>query len=588
MLEAAEWSGCVVSTARASRDKRHDRSCTNKEPSIAEKRNPSLYHTAPQRESNGQWSCSGVILDTSLSLVLCHGAIFFPFLKNKEKELSGPKNDLLLAEDFVSDLLIQVECPSLPGTSSASKAKLNSEVLQQRSGLGLVPLSDPPRLLTHQHLHRAQLLMLVPCPEFQMAFSRLFSKAEGWEFSSEEEKHEYGELQKDLSYLHWFALLKLQSPLSDGHKKITFVPSSKLEKGCTVIACGSPFGSFYPDIFLNTVSKGIISNVTGDRNVVLLTDARCLPGSEGGGIFAAEGDCLRLIGIIVVPLCWKANEWVGLTVACSISHILENIMKSLSLTNALEENNMTATKLEGVCSLDLQKVPNLIKNPIASVVLVDSGQVWGSGVLVSPKVVLTCRHVIRNASRVSVKIRHPTSEKLQVLSGQVVFSTQESSPYDVAVVELDDLIPGIPELVLASKYCTGMDVLIWGYGAFGESCGPSATSGVLSSVICIGDVPVMLQTTCAVHGGSSGGPVFSAQTGELLGIVASNTRDNTTGATYPHLNFSIPIIILQAALQRYKLLGDLRSFQELNNVSRAVRNVWRLQRNPERVLPSKL
>uniref|UniRef100_A0A803KF01 Peroxisomal leader peptide-processing protease n=1 Tax=Xenopus tropicalis TaxID=8364 RepID=A0A803KF01_XENTR len=516
MLEAAEWSGCVVTTAQASQGsihKRHERGFRNKEHYIVEKRNPSLYNKAPQTECDGQWSCSGVILDRSLALVLCHGAIFFPFLKNNENAFS--KNNLL-AEDFESDLIIQVECPSLHGTSSDSKIKLDAEGLQQRPGLGLIPLSDEAGLPTHQLLYQAQLLMLVPCPEFQMAFSRLFSKAEGWEFSSEEEKHEYGELQKDLSYLHWFALLKLRSPLSDRHKKITFVPSSMLEKGCTVIACGSPFGSFYPDIFLNSISKGIISNTAGDRNVVLLTDARCLPGSEGGGIFAAERDRLCLVGIIVVPLCWKANEWVGLTVACSISHILENIIKSLSLTKALEENNIIATKVEGFCSSDLKRVHKLTKKQIASVVLVDSGQVWGSGVLVNPKVVLTCRHVVRNASRVTVKIRHPTSEMFQVLSGQVVFSTKESSPYDVAVVELKDSIPGIPEPVLASEYCTGMDVLIWGYGAFGESCGPSATSGVLSSVISIGDVPVMLQTSCAVHGGSSGGPVFSSHTGELL------------------------------------------------------------------------
>lgn len=56
-----------------------------------------------------------------------------------------------------------------------------------------------------------------------------------------------------------------------------------------------------------------------------------------------------------------------------------------------------------------------------------------------------------------------------------------------------------------------------GFGIFGQACGPSVTSGILSAVVRVDDRPVMLQTTCAVHGGSSGGPLFSTRTGDLLG-----------------------------------------------------------------------
>lgn len=62
------------------------------------------------------------------------------------------------------------------------------------------------------------------------------------------------------------------------------------------------------------------------------------------------------------------------------------------------------------------------------------------------------------------------------------------------------------------------------------------------------------------------------------GIVASNTRDNNTGATYPHLNFSIPITVLQPALQRYGQTGDLGGLRELDSATEPVRVVWRLQR----------
>ncbi|KAM4702854.1 peroxisomal leader peptide-processing protease [Rhinophrynus dorsalis] len=589
-LLPVEYSGCVVtvSQARHDPDKQYEKTFTNTDYYNVEKNNPSLYHNAIKTEYDGQCSCSGVIVDRSLGLALCHGAIFFPFLKKSRKDFSAVEHNILRADNFVSDLIIQVECQSQPRKNKITSDHFNSEGLDQRPGLDLIPMSNQTKPQTKRTLQQAQLLMLVPCLEFQMAFSRLFNKAEGWVFSNEEEKHEYGELQKDLAYLHWFALLKVHLPLIDGHNKISLMKSSKLLKGSVVFACGSPFGSFYPDIFLNTVSKGVLSNMAGNRNVVLLTDARCLPGSEGGGIFAIENSTLHLVGIIVSPLCWKSNEWVGLTVACSISHILENIVKSLDKTSISVKNDLTAMQSLESCVTDLQRGPGTTELLMAAVVLVDSGPVWGSGVLINPKVVLTCRHVVRNASKVSVKIRPPSAQVYQILSGRVVFSTQETSPYDIAVVELEESFPGIPEPVLVYDYRTGEDVCVLGFGAFGESSGPSVTSGVLSAVISVGGHPVMLQSTCAVHAGSSGGPMFAAQTGELLGIVASNTRDNSTGATYPHLNFSTPITVLQPALQRYIQFGDLCTFQELNMVGHAVRDVWRLQRNPENVLLSKL
>lgn len=60
-------------------------------------------------------------------------------------------------------------------------------------------------------------------------------------------------------------------------------------------------------------------------------------------------------------------------------------------------------------------------------------------------------------------------------------------------------------------------MLVLGYGALGKTCGPSLTSGILSRVVHLRNKPVMLQTTCAVNCGASGGAVVRAKTGELLG-----------------------------------------------------------------------
>ncbi|KAM4031497.1 peroxisomal leader peptide-processing protease [Anomaloglossus baeobatrachus] len=585
-LVQAQASGCVITVSQTQpvlggQNKNHTSPESDKKP---------LYRPASKAESDGQWSCSGVILDRKLGIVICQGAVFFPFLKNAENDFANADCTVLFANELPSDLLILVESSIHADIETKYGGLSHDDVLQRRSALGLVPMSKSKSGRLQQ---QAQLLILLPCPDFQKAFSKLFKKDEGWVFSSEEEKSEYGEFQKDLAYLHWFAILKLQNPLPNAHK-IGIMDSSKLVKGSTVYTCGSPFGSFYTDIFLNTISKGVLSNTAGDRNVVLLTDARCLPGSEGGGMFLSKEGVLHLIGIIVAPLCWKTNEWVGLTVACSLSHILDNISKVLGKTGLALRNELRTLQLvdHQMCK---NMGPGLLEHLMASVVLVDCGQAWGSGVLLSPNLVLTCRHVIRNSLKVSVKIHHPrisaghqTYEGYQAIKGRVLFATQVFSPYDIAVVELEETIPGITEPVLASGYSTGEDVYVVGFGALGESCGPSVTSGVLSAVISVGNVPVMLQTSCAVHGGSSGGPLFAAESGKLLGIVASNTRDNCTGATYPHLNFSVPITVVQSAIQRYRQYGDLRSFGELNKAGHAIQDVWRLQRSPGKVVQSKL
>ena len=50
--------------------------------------------------------------------------------------------------------------------------------------------------------------------------------------------------------------------------------------------------------------------------------------------------CCRqvLADIIVAPLCWKNNEWVGLTVGCSMSEILD------SLQDVTEQQDFTFDK----------------------------------------------------------------------------------------------------------------------------------------------------------------------------------------------------------------------------------------------------
>ncbi|KAF6318028.1 trypsin domain containing 1 [Rhinolophus ferrumequinum] len=547
-MRVAEQTGCVVSASRAG-----------------------------QPEA-GSWSCSGVILSRRPGLVLCHGGIFTPFLRAGSGALTAAGAAFLPGDSCSEDLRLHVQW-SPTAASPVGRPERGRPALctPQCAGLESGPLAghrEPPLQLPHP----AELLLLLSCPAFRAHFAHLFGSetAEQWRFASTAPDAEVSEDEEEdqLRALGWFALLRVrpvpEEEADECGPRVAVAPLGAVPKGAPLLACGSPFGTFCPDIFLNTLSRGVLSNATGP---LLLTDARCLPGTEGGGVFAARPPGV-LVALVAAPLCWKSREWVGLTLLCAAAPLLR------AARTALGRLRPCAASLAALLPPEVGAPWGLpLRDPgppwAAAAVLVECGTVWGSGVVVAPRLVVTCRHVApREASRVVVR---PTTSKSAKIWGHVVFATRETSPYDIAVVSLEEDLEGVPIPVPTEHFHKGEAVSVVGFGIFGQACGPSVTSGILSAVVQVDETPVMLQTTCAVHGGSSGGPLFSTYSGDLLGIVASNTRDNNTGATYPHLNFSIPITVLQPALQQYSETGDLGSLRELDHVAEPVRVVWRLQ-----------
>uniref|UniRef100_A0A673HJ46 Peroxisomal leader peptide-processing protease n=1 Tax=Sinocyclocheilus rhinocerous TaxID=307959 RepID=A0A673HJ46_9TELE len=354
------------------------------------------------------------------------------------------------------------------------------------------------------------------------------------------------EVLEDSRFLSWFALLKVPTSSSCTCKEtIPWVKSGSLKKGCHVIACGSPFGGLCPDLFMNTISKGIVSNLAGDANALILTDARCLPGTEGGGVFVSKESRSYLVGLIVSPLCWKSDEWIGLTLVCSVHLILKNMPQAGAIQESLIEKSSQLITGSLQAPLTANRKPGSEFYP--GVVLIESGQLWGSGVL------------------------------FHAVSGKVLYSSAPSSPFDIAVVELQEPLVDSVKTQFTTYFHPGEDVLVVDYGALGSSCGPSLTSGILSRVITNQSRPVMLQTTCAVQSGASGGAVVCSATGELLGIVSSNTRDFAAKVTYPHLNFSIPVTVLEPLLRRFAQTGDAAVLKVLDSAEEDVRKIWRLQ-----------
>ena len=70
----------------------------------------------------------------------------------------------------------------------------------------------------------------------------------------------------------------------------------------------------------------------------------------------------------------------------------------------------------------------------------------------------------------------------------------------------------------------------------------------------------MLQTTCRIQSGSSGGPIVRWSTGEMLGMVVCNSISTTKNKLYPQLNMAVPVSILKAPLTEYLRTGGAYLF----------------------------
>ncbi|XP_006835915.1 PREDICTED: peroxisomal leader peptide-processing protease isoform X2 [Chrysochloris asiatica] len=382
-MRAAEQAGCVVSASRAG------------------------------QPEEGSWSCSGVILSRSPGLVLCHGGIFTPFLRAGSEALTAASAAFLPGDSCGDDLRLYVQW----GPTAASPA---GQAERDRLGLSTPQCSGPEPGPTARSRGRplqpprpAELLLLLSCPTFRDHFARLFrgEAAEQWRFASGAPDDLSEDDEEDqLRALGWFALLRVRpgsaAAKEDAEERgeaLAVAPLGAIPKGAPLLACGSPFGAFCPDIFLNTLSRGVLSNTAGP---LLLTDARCLPGTEGGGVFAAR-PAGALVALVAAPLCWKAREWVGLTLLCAAAPLLR--AARAALVRLRPDSAALATQLplevgapRGLSLLD-PRLPWA-----AAAVLVECGTVWGSGVAVAPHLVVTCRHVApREAARVLVRSTIP-------------------------------------------------------------------------------------------------------------------------------------------------------------------------------------
>ncbi|KAL6609716.1 hypothetical protein ACP70R_039685 [Stipagrostis hirtigluma subsp. patula] len=183
-----------------------------------------------------------------------------------------------------------------------------------------------------------------------------------------------------------------------------------------------------------------------------------------------------------------------------------------------------------------------------------------------------------------ISVRLDQGESQMWCDASVVFISR--GPLDVALLQMEK-VPTELNVIRPEFVCptAGSSVYVVGHGLLGPRSGlySSLSSGVVSKVVKIPatqpseadnmDIPVMLQTTAAVHSGASGGVLINAH-GLMVGLVTSNAKHGG-GSTIPHLNFSIPCKSMEIVF-KYSVNGDSKVLGQLDKPNEVLSSVWAL------------
>lgn len=241
---------------------------------------------------------SGILIDYKNGFVLTHASILFSFFDEMKDiyQLFHTKTVINKHEakcffDLKINVLLQRKEPPVKVDRGASLSKYHTALIN----------CNVNQSIQDNVTKSASLETIFLCRNFSNALKKLMPKEDGWKFiddgcrdnespqMSKSKPKEKDEISVDMIYscLPWFVLLRL-----DNWTPIPSIfhvyPAENCSVGDVVEICATPFGNLSPEIFLNSWSRGILSNMSGPGKVLMLTDSRCIPGSEGGPLYTRQ------------------------------------------------------------------------------------------------------------------------------------------------------------------------------------------------------------------------------------------------------------------------------------------------------------
>lgn len=335
-------------------------------------------------------------------------------------------------------------------------------------------------------------------------------------------------------------------------------------RGTSVEIVSTPFGN---PVFIDSIAQGVISNIVGDEYCIIMTDAFAFPGGEGGPVYVISSDRKRrdISGMVIAPLSWCRGEWVDYTFVANLAPCLLDILR--------KKDNHVPNRTYYKETIEQDR----------GIVLVRCGINLGTGILVDKDTgtFLTCSHVVAEAPEREISIVMRAGKSSSRVLARLLYRTLDDQPYDVAILQVNaqDIDPSLKAVRLSSvPALKGEPVLSMGF-PFSSSIRATVSSGVVSKT-----TDWMILTTCCAQSGTSGGPIVSQATGEMLGMVVSNVISSDGNVLYPRMSLAIPATVLDGPLREYLRTGNVDAFRAFTCDDVLARKIWNLQP----LLPSKL
>ncbi|XP_038211047.1 peroxisomal leader peptide-processing protease [Zerene cesonia] len=485
--------------------------------------------------------------------VLTHGSILSPL--KQAKIIKEARGKPIVNDEFYNTLPeMYVTCEK--GKSRGSNLYEGVERLSRERNLDIDTdfehSSYQARVMTGRICHLWQCPILDRCVD-----DILYSWTIGHRDGDVEKQTQLGK-----ALLSVFVLIDLESD-NTGFK--TLRPLSELldlvrlppERGTNIQVHSTPFGC---EVFLNAVTRGSVCGVVGKRPSLLLTDAATALGSEGGPVFT-DGPTKELVGAVVCSVSWWRGEWVGLTLAAPLRSVL-------------------AAKLRVPPAAAPRAAPSPLHSDILEridrvTLLVRCGASWGAGVYLGDGFVITCAHVVKNHASHKVSLYCRGVKETAI----VRYKNVDDKAYDLALLFTNPqcwnhLLPAVFSDEPAEK---GESVLAAGYPYFNENnlddLKPTVTSGHINNVS-----PSLIQTSCCVQSGFSGGPIFQITSNaqvRVLGIIVSNAKTET-GACFPYINMAVPAKAFLRLVQQFIDDRDEKKLLAIENSREMIQSQWRL------------
>ncbi|XP_033330487.1 peroxisomal leader peptide-processing protease [Megalopta genalis] len=334
-------------------------------------------------------------------------------------------------------------------------------------------------------------------------------------------------------------------------------------KGSTVEIFSTPFGNPF---FSNTVARGIVGNLLGKKECLMLIDAAVFPGCQGAPVYSFDNRARKTVcGMVIASSCWCRGERIDYTFAINLQ---------ASLNELLVRGSISSPVLLSARGTDRNDKIGILERSIA---IVRCGPNWGTGILLDDRTgtFITCAHVVARAPETRIELAsHIASRRNKsewTAEAKLIYKTPDNKPYDIAVLKMDLKCKetSMKAIKLADRpVMNGEPILSIGF-PFCSTAKATISNGIISK-----SSRYMLQTNCYAQSGVSGGPIVRPASLEMLGMIVCNTVSSSDETAYPRLSMAIPTNIFKGPLDHYLRTTDPKALENLTQRDEIIAETW--------------